>query len=421
MKISNIKIFCFSFMLFICLYVHAETIRVCWLGNSYTTTGNLPNLVAQLASAAGDTILYRQNAPGGYRLMNHVQDANSLGAINADQWDFVVIQAQSQEPSFPPAQVEAEVYPYADILDSLIHANRPCSQTVFYMSWGRKYGDNQNCAMYPVVCTYEGMTQRLRESYQEMANQLGGLIAPAGMAWYHSRMQDSTINLWSADNSHPSAEGAYLNACVFYATFFRKSCAGNPYTAGLSSANAVFLQQIGSSTVLDSLSEWNIGKLDPNANFIATDSGLQALLIADSTTAAEFEWNLGDGSTASGPSVVHTYPRSGTYTIQLVVGDGCGKTDSIEQNISVSLPSGIHEAEARTLQLLPTGMEGEFRFEGTAPCHLELYYPDGRLAQTILLQPGETISLKNYQAAYLTALMLSGNQSAVKKLWSFNR
>ena len=37
------------------------------------------------------------------------------------------------------------------------------------MTWGRKYGDQQNCQFYPPVCTYLGMQNRLRESYLSMS------------------------------------------------------------------------------------------------------------------------------------------------------------------------------------------------------------------------------------------------------------
>ncbi|MCX6579253.1 MAG: PKD domain-containing protein [Candidatus Aminicenantes bacterium] len=49
-----------------------------------------------------------------------------------------------------------------------------------------------------------------------------------------------------------------------------------------------------------------------------------------------YQWNLGDGSTASGVSINHRYTNAGAYTIQLVVTDNNGKTDSTDKSVIVS-------------------------------------------------------------------------------------
>ena len=68
--------------------------------------------------------------------------------IRSGSWDFVVLQEQSQLPSFPIEQVTAEVFPYARYLDSVIKAHNSCAQTIFYMTWGRKNGDfSELCRM----------------------------------------------------------------------------------------------------------------------------------------------------------------------------------------------------------------------------------------------------------------------------------
>ena len=82
------------------------------------------------------------------------------------RWDFVVIQAQSQEPSFPPSQVATQTYPYAQILVDSIAANDSCTEPVFFMT--RKNGDANNASFYPILGTYLGMQWRLRQSYLEM-------------------------------------------------------------------------------------------------------------------------------------------------------------------------------------------------------------------------------------------------------------
>lgn len=322
----------------IALSGHTQTKKALFLGNSYTAVNNLPNLVYQLALSNGDTLIYDSNTPGGHQLVQHAVNATSISKINAQDWDFVVLQEQSQKPSFPPAQVAADVYPYAHQLDSMIIANNPCTETVFYMTWGRKYGDQTNCASYPPLCTYSGMQDRLRTSYLEMANNEKGICAPVGSAWWNSISIDSTVNLYSGDNSHPNINGSYLAACVFYATMWRKSPVGLSFTSTLTPSLASYFQQVAHNTVFDSLDLWLIGEHDVIAGFDIQQSGFDIQLTDTSSNATSWQWNFGDGSghTAQNPS--HQYADTGYYNVQLISSDGC---TSDTANILVYVSSGI--------------------------------------------------------------------------------
>src|SRR5690606_33483657 len=116
-------------------------------------------------------------------LEGHSTNSTSISKINAQPWDIVVLQEQSQRPAFHPGQVATVTYPFARKLDTLIRNNRACTETMFFMTWGYKNGDATNCAVYPPICTYEGMQQRLRESYLQMAQDNKGIVSPVGVAW----------------------------------------------------------------------------------------------------------------------------------------------------------------------------------------------------------------------------------------------
>lgn len=255
-----------SFILFFLGLIHHsfaqshQKRKVLFLGNSYTYVNNLPQLIKDIALANGDTLVFDSNCPGGHTFNNHFNNATSLSKINAQAWDCVILQAQSQEPSFSPGQVAAQTLPYAIKLDSLIKNNNPCTETVFFETWGRKNGDASNCGSYPPICTYTGMQNRLRASYKLFADTTQSIMAPAGEAWRKSIAQNPSLELYSSDQSHPAIEGSYLTACVFYETLFHKSVLSNTYTAGVSSINVSFLQQIAHDVVNDSLLTWNIGK-----------------------------------------------------------------------------------------------------------------------------------------------------------------
>jgi hypothetical protein len=324
--------------------LQAQPKKILFIGNSYVYSNNLPLVLYNLALSNGDTIIYDSSAPGGHTFLQHTTNATTLSKINAQNWDYVVLQEQSQKPSFPPSQVQAETYPYAAQLNDLILANDSCTETVFFMTWGRKYGDASNCAIYPPLCTFEGMQWRLRGSYLEMADDNEALVSPVGEAFKYSRMADSTINLYSPDNSHPSVAGTYLAACTFYATIFETSPIGLSYTAGLNATQAAFLQQIAHQTVFDSLSVWNINEFEPQASFTYTTNGSGPYtyeFTSTSSNANSYLWS--EGATTS--SFTHTFAGAGVYTISLIVSNGCAM-DTVSQEILVSPFSALPENKA---------------------------------------------------------------------------
>ena len=303
------------------LIIAQQTKEVLFIGNSYTYANNLPDLVKQIALSFGDSLIYDSSTPGGSNFNLHTTNSQTLSKINHQQWDYVVLQSQSQEPSFSPAQVANDTYPYAEILVDSIYANSSCTEPLFFMTWGRKYGDQQNCQSYPPICTYLGMQQRLRESYLEMAFNDSASCAPVGMAWKASIAIDSTINLYSPDNSHPSIYGSYLTACTFYASIFKKSALGSSYWPNaIDSATAYSLQQIGSNTVLDSHAVWNIF----NADFSFQQYNDSISFVNLSSNYENVVWDFGDGITSFDDNPTHVYNTSGVYTISLSVFTNVG-------------------------------------------------------------------------------------------------
>ncbi|MBK8847837.1 MAG: hypothetical protein IPO27_15350 [Bacteroidetes bacterium] len=108
-----------------------QSLRVLFIGNSYTYFNSLPQLVADMAFSTGDTILFDSYAPGGYTFQLHASDTNCIHKIKQGNFDYVILQEQSQRPSFPIAQVAAQTFPYATALDSIIKHHNPCAETMF--------------------------------------------------------------------------------------------------------------------------------------------------------------------------------------------------------------------------------------------------------------------------------------------------
>lgn len=371
-------------IVFIPVFVFSQqTKEVLFIGNSYTYQNNMPQMVSEIALSFGDTLIYDSNTPGGATFNMHSTNQQTLSKINQKQWDYVVLQAQSQEPSFPPGQVANNTYPYAEILVDSIHANSSCTEPLFFMTWGRKYGDTSNCVAYPPVCTYLGMQERLRTRYLEMVFLHNASCSPVGMAWKTSIAIDSALNLYSSDDSHPSIYGSYLAACTFYASIFKKSPVGSTYWPNaIDSVTAYSLQQIGSSTVLDSLTIWNIF----NSNFSIQQINDNVTCTNLSSNYESVLWDFGDGATSFNEDPIHTYSASGTYEITLSAfsNSGC-LVDTHSSTISVNINTAIDELKDPSQLIQITDLLGRKTFfRKSIP--LLYHYDDGTVEKRIILE-----------------------------------
>lgn len=412
-----------KFLLVLLLFpfgIKAEIIDVLFIGNSYIYTNNLPGIFQQLALSAGDSVSYDASTPGGYTLQMHSQDVNTISKINSRNWDYVIIQAQSQEPSFDTAYVIANVFPYARILDSLVHANDSCTQTVFFMTWGRKFGDASNCVAYPPVCTYSGMQDQLKGRYIQMAMDNDAMVAPVGAAWQNTIATNPVFDLFSADQSHPALHGSYLAACVFYASIFRETPFGLNYYGGVPQAEANFLQSIAEHTVLDSLSWWNTEIYYPDASFTAAPAGTNMVLFtANDPSAISWQWDDGTGNGfVSAPSnTVITFPSAGTYNVCLAITNACGRTDTVCQQIN-TLTVGIPETQTNGFEIFPNPSDGNcvIRFsEISNETKIRVYDAQGRLTYQTIANTNE-ISIHDLAPGMYTVAIENGKEMIRKKL-----
>ena len=234
-----------------------DSLRVLWVGNSFTYYNDLPATVREIAASQGVKLSCARILKGGERFSGHLKNRALLDTLARGGWDYVILQEQSSSPAMPTGEVAREVYPFARMLDSLVHAGSPRAQVIFYMTWGHRNGCRRPVAGYPPINSYELMQARLVTSYLEMTYDNDAWCAPVGLAWRQVRAQHPDWDLYQPDNYHPSPTGSYLAANVIFTTSFRK-----PYLtevrAGLPAEQAGYLQHLAQRTVLDNLVLLNI-------------------------------------------------------------------------------------------------------------------------------------------------------------------
>ena len=139
-----------------------DSASVLFIGNSYTYYNDMPGLFQDLSSSLGKATYVDSKVNGGATMQVHANDPVSYQKMHSSNWDYVVLQAQSQEPSFPYGQVNSQTLPYAVQLADSVHSIYDCSQAMFFMTWGRENGDPQ----WDSINTFDKMNERLRNAYR---------------------------------------------------------------------------------------------------------------------------------------------------------------------------------------------------------------------------------------------------------------
>ena len=78
-------------------------------------------------------------------------------------FDVVVIQDQSQRPSFGMNYVYGYIMQDVAAISRAIQETNPCTQPVFFLTWGKRDGDTQNCNNGNKFCTFDGVQDLLTQ------------------------------------------------------------------------------------------------------------------------------------------------------------------------------------------------------------------------------------------------------------------
>lgn len=173
-------------------------VRVLFIGNSLTSSNDVPRLVEALTAHTGTGIQAAMVAKNNFSLDDHWQDGAAKNAIERGGWTFVVMQ---QGPSALPdsrEQLRASVKRFAPII------RRAGARPALYMVWPSQARNFD--------------FDRVRESYALAAADVDGVFIPAGEAWRAAIKRDASIGLYGDDGFHPTPQASYLSALVIAST-----------------------------------------------------------------------------------------------------------------------------------------------------------------------------------------------------------
>jgi hypothetical protein len=160
-------------------------------------------------------VYVESRALGGFRMSDHSQSPATLEKINERDWDYIILQGNS-------ALISQEKWhylflPYLKEMKRIIKTNNKSTCIIYMMPWAYLDG----LAWIPgETDTYEEMQHNIYTQTITIMKKIDMSTAPAGWVWKTAIDQGFNEDLYLNDFNHQGFAGAYLTACVFYATLF---------------------------------------------------------------------------------------------------------------------------------------------------------------------------------------------------------
>ena len=181
--------------------------KILFVGNSFTFYWNLPSQVEKMALEQNLSWDVYQSTSGGASLRDHWQGNKELKTkelLSEITFDRVIFQDHS---TYPIKHIDTTEY-YFSKLRSLISEH---TKIYLYATWAYPKFPVEEV----VVNDSKGIESNLRAVSRKYSNVD---IIPVGRAFDLFSSKYPEIKLLTDDEKHPSHNGAYLAACVFYAS-----------------------------------------------------------------------------------------------------------------------------------------------------------------------------------------------------------
>ncbi len=201
-------------------------VEILFIGNSHTYyNSGVPFHVGRFIEKDNlpNAPLIAESSFGGFSLADHMNNATTLEKINERDWEYIIL----QENTFVAANTDESTLEALTSFKEMV--SQKSTKIYLFMTWEYK-GEPE-------------MYQPIKKTYEDGAIAIGAEIVPVGQVW-RNIVRDSIVNieLYNEDGYHPSPQGTFLAAAMFYAELFKKNPSDNPYQSGLETEVANYLK-----------------------------------------------------------------------------------------------------------------------------------------------------------------------------------
>ena len=209
------KILCILHMMFafVCCTYAADEQKVLIIGNSYTFYNDLPKVLQALSSKTKCPLKVESYTAGAMSLRGFLDDpqhAKARQLVESGNYDWLILQDQSQTPAYKPEETMDSVKRWTAI------AKKHDTKVMLFLTWAHASADGGKPT--PLVAMQESTST----TYCKAAVENKVKVAPVGEAWARWYKKNPGKPLHLQDLSHPNPSGTYLAACVIHASISGK-------------------------------------------------------------------------------------------------------------------------------------------------------------------------------------------------------
>lgn len=168
--------------------------HILFVGNSLTSTNNLPRIIKENYAEIGITISTRTIAPPGYGLEDHWNVGLIQPLISSNYYDYVIIQQGPSSQEYG----RTSLIEYGGRIAELCNLND--TKLAFFMVW--------------TSITYFNTFDGVIANYTDAASINNATLLPVGRNWKYYIDQTQDYSYYGSDNFHPSIEGSQKAAQV---------------------------------------------------------------------------------------------------------------------------------------------------------------------------------------------------------------
>jgi hypothetical protein len=175
-----------------------DTLRVLFVGNSYTYYNNLIQMVSLISESIDTKLICTKSTVGGTNLGEHWREEKGLRSktlIQEGAYDIVVF----HDHSLRPIEAPDSLLHYGSLICELIKSKK--ARPFLYNTWARE----KNPASQEII----------NDSYERLSRQCGAARVRVGDSWQAYLKQSPKASLYSGDGSHPSNLGTFIAALCF--------------------------------------------------------------------------------------------------------------------------------------------------------------------------------------------------------------
>tara|TARA_R110002049_G_scaffold309298_1_gene520471 strand:+ start:83 stop:841 length:759 start_codon:yes stop_codon:yes gene_type:complete len=202
---KTFKCFLIFLLLFtgtLCFAQTKDTLKILFVGNSYTFVSNMPHIVSLISDSTKTKLITSKSTLGGSTLSNHWNGERGLKTkeiIKSGNFDIVVLQEFSMSTINNQDSFMLHAKKFCDYIKE--HGAKP----YFYETWARE--------------KVPQWQKTITEMYHKAASENNAGLVKVGEARELALKLRPQLELYQADGSHPSDLGALLAACVFVQAF----------------------------------------------------------------------------------------------------------------------------------------------------------------------------------------------------------